>query len=511
VDSPPNYLVLGPLAVRSASGPVALGGPRPKTLLCRLLLDPGRVVATDRLIDDLWDGRPPRSALNTLQSYVSMLRRGLGGPGLLAHRNVGYVLAIAPEAVDATVFERLVVAARAALHAGEPARALGLTERALALWRGPALADVATRPWARGEAARLEELRAVATEDRTEARLALGHHDAVLAELGPAAASPLRERQVGLVATALRQAGRADEALDALARTRALLADEMGLDPGPELTALEASIRAGQELVGRTTELAWLHGQWADVVVGARRLVVVEGEPGVGKSRLAAAFVHQVGAAVSRPADPAEPGVWLIDDLHLATPGTIDRVVRLLRERDTDVTDGLLILATGTAPLDLVADLRTEGLVDRRRLSGLTVDEVASLLAALGAGADPAAAAAVHRASGGNPALVEQMAGTVGARPQVDRLLGQVGPATVTTLSAAAAAAGPGDRFELDHLVVWTGADHGTLLDHLEGAAAAGLVVEHEADHWGFAHGAVARQLVSASASAGAGAGAAAT
>jgi DNA-binding SARP family transcriptional activator len=506
VDISPNYLVLGPLTVRGAAGPAAVGGPRPRALLCRLLLDAGRVVATDRLIDDLWDGRPPRSALNTFQSYVSMLRRGLGDAGVLVHRNVGYLLAVPPEAIDAVVFERLVVSARAALDADEPARALGLAERALSLWRGPALADVADRPWARSEVARLEELRAVATEDRAEARLALGHHDAVLADMGPVAVgAPVRERPVALVVAALRQAGRADEALDTLVRTRALLADEMGLDPGPELVALEASIRVGQQLVGRTAELAWLQAHWDDVSGGARRLVIVEGEPGVGKTRLVRSFAHQLGASVLEQDPPpevlGEPTVWLLDDLDRAAPETVERMVRLLRAHDLGPAPGLLVLAatSGATPLGLVADLRTEGLVDRRRLGGLSVDEVAALLRA--SSSEPSLAAAVHRASGGNPALIEQLIGATDAHLHLDRLLDQVGPPTLTTLSAAAAtsAGGPvAGGFELDHLVVWTGTDPGTLLDHLEDAAAAGLVVEHDVDRWAFAHGAVAQQLAGA-------------
>ncbi len=506
MDISPKYLVLGPLTVRGAAGPAAVGGPRPRALLCRLLLDAGRVVGTDRLIDDLWDGRPPRSALNTLQSYVSMLRRGLGDAGLLVHRNVGYLLAVAPEAIDAVVFERLVVSARSALDAGEPARALGPAERALSLWRGPALADVARRPWARTEATRLEELRAVAAEDRAEARLALGHHDPVLAELGPAAVvAPVRERQVALVVAALRQAGRADEALDTLVRTRALLADEMGLDPGPELTALEASIRVGQQLVGRTAELAWLQAHWEAVVGGARRLVIVEGEPGVGKTRLLRSFAHQLQAPVLEgdelPSIPGEAAVWLLDDLDRVAPETVERMVRLLRTHDGGPAPGLLVLVatTGAPPRGLVADLRTEGLVDRRRLGGLSVDEVAALLTASGSASMPAGT--VQRASGGNPALIEQLIGATEAHWHLDRLLDQVDPPTMTTLSAAAAtcAGGPTDGgFELDHLVVWTGADPGTLLDHLEDAAAMGLVVEREVDRWAFTHGAIARRLAGA-------------
>jgi hypothetical protein len=176
-------------------------------------------------------------------------------------------------------------------------------------------------------------------------------------------------------------------------------------------------------------------------------------------------------------------------------------MVRLLRTHGVGPAPGLLVLAatSGSTPLGLVADLRTEGLVDRRRLGGLSVDEVAALLGALGSESTPAAA--IHRASGGNPALIEQLIGATEAHWHLDRLLDQVGPPTMTTLSAAAATSvgGPADGgFELDHLVVWTGADPGTLIDHLEDAAAAGLVVEDDVDRWAFAHGAVADRLAGA-------------
>ncbi|HEV7763222.1 MAG TPA: BTAD domain-containing putative transcriptional regulator, partial [Acidimicrobiales bacterium] len=177
----PRYLVLGPLVALPGGEPVALGGPRPRALLTRLLLEPGRIISTDRLVDDLWDGEPPSSAVNTLQTYVSGLRRGLGdlSRSLIVRESVGYRLEVAPADIDARRFEQLVTEGRAALSAGLPDEALAAFDAGLGLWRGPALAEVATRAWARSEALRLDEMRADAAEDRAEALLDLGRHTAL--------------------------------------------------------------------------------------------------------------------------------------------------------------------------------------------------------------------------------------------------------------------------------------------------------------------------------------------
>ena len=242
--------ILGPLEVRDQAGqPVRLGGPRLRALLIRLALDPGRTVAAERLTGDLWPGAGPADASNALQALVSRLR-GAAGPDIVEHRPSGYQLAVAPAAVDASQFEQLVAAGRGALTGGDPGRGVATLRQALSLWRGPALVDVADAPFAAGPIARLEELRLAATEDRIDADLALGRG----AELAPEAeelvtAHPLRERLRGQLMRILYLAGRQSDALDVYEDTRRLLADRLGVDPSPALSAVHVAIlRADPDL-----------------------------------------------------------------------------------------------------------------------------------------------------------------------------------------------------------------------------------------------------------------------
>ena len=247
--------ILGPLEVRDEAGQlVRLGGPRLRALLIRLALDPGRAVAADRLAGDLWPGDDPDQAApadsgNALQALVSRLRHA-AGPGIIEHRAGGYLLAVDPGDVDAIQFERAVGEGRAALAAGDPEAGAALLRGALDLWRGPALVDVDDAGFAAGPVARLEELRLAATEDRIEADLALGRG----AELAPeaeelATAHPLRERLRGQLMRVLYLAGRQGDALAVYEDTRRVLAERLGVDPSPALSAVHLAIlRADPEL-----------------------------------------------------------------------------------------------------------------------------------------------------------------------------------------------------------------------------------------------------------------------
>jgi DNA-binding SARP family transcriptional activator len=172
--------ILGPLDVSGSDGPVEIGGARLRTLLVRLALDAGRVVPTDALVDAVWGDEPPAAAGNALQALVSRLRRVLPEPARLVASPAGYRLDA--DAVDAEEFERLAAAGHAALVGGDPARAAALLGEALALWRGPALVEVADAGFARASALRLEERRLAAVEDGVEAEvyaaIALAEHDA---------------------------------------------------------------------------------------------------------------------------------------------------------------------------------------------------------------------------------------------------------------------------------------------------------------------------------------------
>ncbi len=236
------FSILGPLEARRGDAALPVGQGKQRAVLTLLLLHAGRVVGVDALLDALWGEAPPPTAGKALQVHVSHLRRALG-PGVIVTRAPGYLLAAAPEDVDAARFERLAAEGRAALEAGDARDAAGLLRAALALWRGPALADVAYEPWAQTEAARLEELRELATEDRVEADLALGRHAALVPELEQLVArAPGRERLREQQMLALYRCGRQGDALAAYRRARRALVEELGLEPGPRLQEIERAI-----------------------------------------------------------------------------------------------------------------------------------------------------------------------------------------------------------------------------------------------------------------------------
>ncbi|MFF5234191.1 BTAD domain-containing putative transcriptional regulator [Dactylosporangium sp. NPDC000521] len=241
--------VLGPFAVDVNGGAADLGGPRQRAVLALLLSAGGDVVSVDRMIDDLWRGEAPPRAIASLQAYVSNLRRVLeparerrAPARLLISAPPGYAIRVPPDAVDAWRFEALLAEARAA-HTAEPGRARLLLRAGLELWQGGAYAEFAEEPWAQPEAARLEELRLVARELLLDVALRTGG----AAEAVPEAElltrqEPLREEGWRLLALALWSTGRQADALAALRRARAVLADELGLDPGPALVELESAI-----------------------------------------------------------------------------------------------------------------------------------------------------------------------------------------------------------------------------------------------------------------------------
>src|SRR5262245_5505764 len=234
--------MLGPLEVRTGGGSVVeIGGARLRALLILLALEPGQVVTTSRLVDALWEQRVPAGAGNALQALVSRLRRAVPEIEVTA-RPAGYQLILDPEATDVGRFERLAAAGRARLR-DDPAAAAEILGEALALWRGPALADVAEAEFARGPVARLDELRLAALQDRIDADLRTGPPDALVAELeGLVAAHPLREPLVARLMRALSAAGRPGAALEAYEQARSRLADQLGADPSAELTALHLTI-----------------------------------------------------------------------------------------------------------------------------------------------------------------------------------------------------------------------------------------------------------------------------
>ncbi|QWF78652.1 hypothetical protein HUW46_02050 [Amycolatopsis sp. CA-230715] len=299
-----------------------------RALLANLLLRPGRAVSADRLAADLWGDRPPGKPANTLQTKVSQLRRALetaeeGGRELVAFEPAGYVLRIEPESVDVGRFHALV--SRARLAPGAAAKSALLAE-ALALWRGPALADFADEPFAAPAIRLLDEDLLAAREDRAEARLDLGEHHELVGELADlVAANPVRERLRGLHLRALYRSGRQTEALDGFRELRDRLADELGLTPGPAITELHQAILTQDPALGESGEsgesapprtnlpvpLTPLVGRGTAVRavrdrLGETRLVTLTGPGGVGKTRLAVETANGL-------ADAFGDGAWLIE------------------------------------------------------------------------------------------------------------------------------------------------------------------------------------------------------
>jgi DNA-binding SARP family transcriptional activator len=329
-----EFRLLGNLEVEQDGAPVDVGGTQPRTVLAMLLVADGRVVPAESIIEALWGYDPPDSAAGTLQSYVSRLRRALvpGGPRteaskVLAWEPPGYKLVIGSSAVDTHRFETLADQGRGMLLAGDYAGGRARLAEALALWRGPALLEFAHLDFAWGHAAKLEERRLIATEDRIDADLRLGRHAAVVGELGElVAANPLREQLRHHLALALYRSGRQAEALRILDDARRTLRDQLGIDPGRPLVELEAAILSqdpaldlpgqgppspvpGEEVVAPQPEISTgrpggFVGREVELRQGlaavrearaATRVVLVEGEPGIGKTRL----VEELAAAAA--------------------------------------------------------------------------------------------------------------------------------------------------------------------------------------------------------------------
>jgi YVTN family beta-propeller protein len=237
-----GFRILGTLEAVDQDGPVALGGPKQRALLAVLLLHRGRPVSSSRLIDELWDAEPPRTANKIVQGYVSNLRKVLG-EGVLVTLEHGYVLHVAPGQIDIDRFESLAADARQALREGDAATAASGLRDALALWRGPPLVEFAYERWAQGAIAGFEDARLAAVEDRIEADLMIGDHHGLVGELESLVGDhPHRERLVAQLMLALYRDGRQSDALSAYQRARTTLNDELGLEPGPQLRALQQRI-----------------------------------------------------------------------------------------------------------------------------------------------------------------------------------------------------------------------------------------------------------------------------
>ena len=320
-----DFRILGPLEARDGDVSLPLGPKKQRALLAALLLDANKTVSLDRLVEQLWGDEPPDTAAKVIQTHVSRLRKVLPD-GMLRTRAPGYVLEIEGGELDLDRFERLCVEARRARTDGHHEHAAEALAAALALWRGPALAEFSSEPFSLTEGARLEKLRLAALEDRLDAELALGWHADVVVELESLVAShPLRERLRAQLMIALYRSGRQADALAVYSETRRILVQQLGIEPSRELRELERAVlrhdpalelpddrrespdssapRAADGLgtfVGREPELARLRGALEAALDGHGRLVMLAGEPGIGKTRIALELAHEAGERGAR-------------------------------------------------------------------------------------------------------------------------------------------------------------------------------------------------------------------
>jgi predicted ATPase/DNA-binding SARP family transcriptional activator len=409
-----EFSILGPLEVRAGDRAVVLGGTKPRGLLAQLLLHANEPVSAERLAVGLWGEDASADAVKTVQVYIARLRRALGDREAVITAGAGYRLRVRPGELDADRFGQLLAAGRDALAVGDT-KAGEVLREALALWRGPPLVELAGMPFAPAEIARLEEQRLEALELRVQADLAAGRHTELVAELGRLTREhPLRERLHGQLMLALYRSGRQADALEAYRMARAVLVDELGVEPGEELAELHRAVlahdpalgpprreratptgrrggripRAPNRTIGRERQLWTITGR---VRQDGVRLLTLIGPGGVGKTRLAieaasaseADFSHGACfvslASVRRVEDVPMTTVQALDAVVLDGESAQQALVRFLAGRRLllvvdncehlpgvsvfvgellEACPGVTVLATSREPLDLRAEVR---------------------------------------------------------------------------------------------------------------------------------------------------------
>ena len=495
-----RFGVLGPLEVRAGGEQLAIKGVKERRLLGLLLSRANSVVPVDDIFEALWGTELPPSAAKSVQVYAVRVRKTLEPNGrsaegsLVSRRGAGYMLRAARDQVDALQFADLVARARAAAAAGAGDIAAQVLREALGLWRGSAYADFQDTLFGAAEAARLEELRLAAVEARIDADLALGRHAEVIAELeGLVREHPLRERLWAQLMIAFYRGGRQSDALLAFRRARGGLVEEIGVEPGPELRALETAVLAhdpglaapdprslgppelpaglrgiGPAFIGRDAALACLCGFWADAERGRGGVVLVPGPAGSGRTRLAAELAHYAhgrGAAVqvvgehSGPqggqASPAalvrsaagRPVLLVLDDVDQSGPAAV-----ALLEAAAEAAPRLRLLVVATygperADARLHAVERAAGRARRLALPPLDAADAALIVERyLGSRAEPGVVRGIVRHGGGLPGRLHELAAAWVEADAAQRVAGAAGqaPAAREALSAVRATAREG-------------------------------------------------------------------
>ena len=429
-----DFAILGPLEVRDGGVAVGLGGVRERSLLAVLLLNANELVPTDRLIDELWGEQPPKTAVKTVQVYVSRLRKVLGANTIVTSAP-GYVLAVDKEQIDARRFERLAAQGSRALSAGDLAAARASLGEALALWRGAPLSDFAYERFAQAEAARLHELRLAALEERVEVDLRCGLAEKLVAELQALAARhPLRERLRGQLMLALYRSGRQGEALEVYRDARTTLMEELGLDPSRELQQLQRAVltqdpelerplelpaaRAPGAFVGREAELRQILAALRDAHDARGGLLLLSGEPGIGKSRLVdevAAHARDAGTQILRGRcweAGGAPAYWPWVQVLRAYLRSVepDELRQRLGSAASEVAELLPELR------DMLGDIPRPAVRDPETLRFRLFDAVASLLCAVAADEQPLLVVLddLQAADESSLLLLQFVAGTIG-------------------------------------------------------------------------------------------------
>jgi DNA-binding SARP family transcriptional activator/WD40 repeat protein len=376
-----DFAVLGPLLVTGSDGPIDVPGVKERTLLAILIANVGRLVPCSVLIEGLWGAEPPRSAVKSLQTYVSRLRKVLEPdratePVLVVTDGPGYRLAVPRAAVDAERFASSADSGRDALVEHRPDAALQMLRAALELWRGPAYAGFESTSFGQAEARRLGEIRLTALEDCFAAELAVGAASAVVPKLERLLGDePYRERLWSLLILALYRCGRQGDAVGAFDRARRILVEELGIEPGRELRELQGRVLAqdpgldlappglalpaslvapAQALIGRDNELATLRQLWVSARSGAAVLAVVRGPAGAGATRLAQALATDAaaaGAVVVLADGPAPASADLVVADHVPAPDSAPgRLVLALTGADDPPPAGAVVI--DLRPLD---------------------------------------------------------------------------------------------------------------------------------------------------------------